>query len=134
MNYKKAKKHLLGIVLDFMEKNCHGYNNAKTLDDIMALLNLDHNLDLPERSLREILSKLRKQTHVASCVTNPKGYWFIPLKTNDPDEMEAVRRSLWDKKKRAINLIKDVDNQLKMWEDKITWAKEEKTDLFIYKS
>jgi len=116
------------IVLSFMEQACHGYRNALTKEEILTRLNTTKNLTLSERGLRSFMSDLRKEGHVASHTSNPKGYWFIPINTNDPLEIEAVMRSLLDKKARVADMASGIDRELTKYEGRLRVVKD--GDLF----
>jgi len=92
-------------VLKWMQDNCYGIDNIKKKDSIHAHLFHDHSIDISERLLRSILSKLRHEGHVGSLSSEPAGYWFIPLHTKDRREINAVLRSIAEEESRALKQL-----------------------------
>lgn len=92
-------------VLSWLEKHAWGVKCARTREQILPYLNL------PDRYFRLIVSELIHEGHVASCAS--KGYWFVPLHTNDMEEIEALKRSILERKSKALTMIADCDKQLK---------------------
>ena len=103
-----------------METYCNGYKEAKTKDWILGVVNSNISPEkLSERVLRHILSELRREGHVASHNSNPKGYWFIPLHTTDPEEVEAVLRSLKEKRAKALSMLEGINKEIQKQEEKL---------------
>jgi hypothetical protein len=98
------------VVLDWMRRFCYGFKNARTRKDILPYLNL------PDRYFRRIASILKHEGHLAS--TSDKGYWFIPIETKDPEEINAALQSCLEMKARAMDIVADCDKHIKRWEDK----------------
>lgn len=118
-------------VLRWMSEHCYGARKAKIFRDIYPAILDDLQLSIKDRDgrgLRQILSDLRHEGLIASHNSDPKGYWFIPLHTNDPYEIEAVIRSLSEKKSKSLSMLKDIDGQLSYYEEKLLTSKGEQQE------
>lgn len=100
MNYDADKKR----VLEWMEKYCPGHKSARTRKDILPFIGL------PDRYFRSIASELIHEGNL--CSTASKGYWFRPLKTNDPEEIEAIKHSILERKSKALSMLEDCKAQM----------------------
>lgn len=118
-NYKKKKGIVCNLILRWMETYCHGYRKAMTKDKILVKLTSSYNLDISERTLRRFLSVLRHEGHVTSLNSNPKGWWFIPLRTTDQDEIKAVLRSYEEKRSKALDMLEGISAQIREYEDRL---------------
>lgn len=108
--YEKDKKYLL----EWLEKYCHGYVNARTKEEILPLLLGKWN----ERYFRRVTSDLKKENHVSS--TSDKGYWFNPLVTKDREEIKAEMQSAMEMKSRALSIIEGADRRIKSCQDRLS--------------
>ncbi|MFA5385695.1 MAG: hypothetical protein WC364_13755 [Eubacteriales bacterium] len=97
-------------VLSWMNKNCLGFRNALTRADILL------SIKLPDRYFRRVISELKHEGHIAS--TCSRGYWAIPLLTNDKEEIEAALDSYREMKSKALDLLTGLDQQIKRLEDR----------------
>ena len=97
-------------VLDWMNKYCLGFRNAKTRTNILPYL------QMPDRYFRLLVSELKHEGHIASDCQ--RGYWAIPLCTKDPEEVEAALGSYQEMKSKALDLLTGLDKQIKFLEDK----------------
>ena len=100
-------------VLSWFEKNCPTSKHARTRRDILPFILMRKAFDNDEskdRYFRRIAHELIHEGHL--CSHNSKGYWFRPLWTTDRDEIEAIKRSLGERKSKALAMICDVDRQL----------------------
>jgi len=124
-NYTRKRSELKNEVLNYMAKNCTGYSNAKKKDAILKDINdILYPACITERTLRLIFAVLRREKHIASHNSNPAGHWLIPLYVaNDPEEIEAVLRSLKEKRAKALNLLNGVSGEIGNLEDKLKVAK-----------
>jgi len=108
------------ILLHWMEKNCNGYRNAKTKEQILTQIPIAVN----ERKFRELMSELKHEGHIAS--NSRSGYWFIPLYSNDNEEVAAVLDSWYEMRSRALNMLTDTDRVISELRQKLS----AKRDLF----
>ena len=106
MGYKTRKGYITNYVLGWMEKHAHGAKSARKRGEILP--HLQHQIS--ERTFRSIVTTLKHEGHLAS---HPeKGYWFVPLHTNDPYEIEWAKRSWLDMRSRAMDMLKDCDRHI----------------------
>ena len=98
-----TNRHLIikSQILDWMITHCMGHKNAVPRAKICEALTLD------DRVLREICEELKSEGHIAT--NSQSGYWAIPLVCNDPEEIEAVRHSIADKRSRAYKLLDEAN-------------------------
>jgi hypothetical protein len=109
-------------VLSWLEKYCNGYKNARTRGGILPYVGLEG------RYFRRIISELKHEGHCAS--TSDRGYWFIPLSTNDKDEIDAALQSVLENKSRALDLLTNCDKQIKLWESRKQAITQGQTEMF----
>ncbi|RKY32662.1 MAG: hypothetical protein DRP74_02160 [Candidatus Omnitrophota bacterium] len=105
-------------VLDWFEKYCNGFRNAKTRENILPFIFIYRTFksyEAKDRYFRRIASELIHEGHL--CSHNSKGYWFIPLVTNDREEIAALKESILEREAKARSMIRDCSKQLKRVED-----------------
>lgn len=98
-------------VLEWFERYVNGFRNARTRANILPCFPC-----FSERYLREIISKLKHEGHIGSSCT--KGYWRIPLVTNDVAEIEAAMESNLEMKAKALDMLTDCERHLKHWQER----------------
>ena len=98
-------------VLELFMKYALGVRNARTREDILPFI------QMRDRPFRYIASELIHEGHMAS--TASKGYWAIPLHTNDPREIEAIKHSYLERKSKALSMLEDVNRQLDELEKRV---------------
>lgn len=102
------------MALEWMSVFCSGFRQARTRKEILPCMNFKRIFDNPEskdRYFRKIVSSLIHEGHL--CSHNSRGYWFKPLYTNDPEEIEAIKQSIMERKSRALSSIEGCDRQLR---------------------
>ena len=121
----RTREGLKNEVLNYMAHNCSGFRNAQKKDAILKDINdILAPACITERTLRLIFAVLRREKHIASHNSNPAGHWMIPIcVANDPEEIEAVLRSLKEKRAKALNLLNGVSGEIGNLEDKLKVAK-----------
>ena len=87
-------------VLDWFRKNAHGYRKARKRADILPFMFPK----LADRYFRALVSSLKHKGHLAS--TCNRGYWAIPLCTNDHNEISATLESIQEMKAKALDMLK----------------------------
>jgi hypothetical protein len=97
-------------VLSWMNENCLGFRNARTRANILEFV------QMPDRYFRRVISELKHEGHIAS--TCSRGYWAIPLFTNDKEEIDAALDSYQEMKSKALDLLTGIDRQIKRLEDR----------------
>ncbi len=100
-------------VLKWFEKNCPTSKQARTRESILPFIlirKIFSTVETKDRYFRKIASELIHEGHL--CSHNSRGYWFRALWTNDPEEIEAIKSSLLERKSKALAMIADVDRQL----------------------
>jgi len=117
----RTREELKDEVLVYMAKNCAGFRNAKKKDNILIDINKRlHPQEITERTLRLVIAMLRKEKHLASHNSNPAGHWYIPLYVaNDPLEIEAVLRSLKEKRSKALDMLNGLNQDIMSMDDKL---------------
>lgn len=97
-------------VLDWLQKHCSGFRNARTRANILPFM------QMPDRYWREIVSLLKHEGNIAS--TCFRGYWAIPLVTKDKEEVEAALESYQEMRSKALDMLTDTDKHIKHWQDR----------------
>lgn len=97
-------------VLGWMEKYCYGYKNARTRENILPFI------QLKDRYFRQIASELIHEKQL--CSSHTKGFWFFPLVSNDPREIEAFKQCQVERKAKALDLLTGVDGCI-AWADEL---------------
>ena len=97
-------------VLNWMVSHCLGFRNARTRANILPFV------QLPDRYFRLIVSELKHEGQLASDCQ--RGYWAIPLVTQDKEEIEAALGSYKEMKSKALDLLTGLDRQIKILEDR----------------
>ena len=103
--FQNDKIRLLG----WFEKYCYGYKNARTRDNILPFV------QMPDRYFREVVSSLIHEGNV--CSSHKRGYWFPPLSTNDPREIDEFKACQVERKGKALDLITDCERLIKQADD-----------------
>lgn len=88
-------------VLSWMEKYANGYRNARTRENILPFV------QLKDRYFRSIANELIHEKQL--CSSHKRGYWFFPLVSNDPREIEAFKQCQIERKAKALDLLTGVD-------------------------
>jgi len=91
-------------VLNWLEKYCFGFREARFKNNILPFLNIN------ERVFRAIVSDLKHEGNVAA--TSQRGYWFIPLTTDDPAEVDAALESFREMESRALDMLTGIKKQM----------------------
>jgi len=100
-------------ILEWMQKNAHGFRNAKPRHEICDALVLE------DRLLRSLCTDLKRAGHIAT--NSQSGYYFIPLVViNDPEEIEALKHSINDMRSRAFDLLETAKAMAARLEQKTT--------------
>ena len=111
-------------ILQWLETNCNGFRNARTRENILPFVLNKHLFPTQEskdRYFRKIVSELRHEGHIASSCE--RGYWFVPLVTDDPAEIEAVKHSIFEVKAKALDMLQDCEKHLQRLEAKLQGQK-----------
>lgn len=105
--YIPIKRSNKSLVFTWMWQHCYGHVQAMTRTRILKELPMK----IGDRTLRAYLSELKHEGHIAS---HPeKGYWSIPTYTKDPEEIKWAKRSWLDMKAKAMDMLRDCDQQIK---------------------
>ena len=96
-------------VLDWGMKYMAGFRNARTREDILPFIQMD------DRRFRECASALIHEGNM--CSSHKRGYWAVPLMSNDPAEVEAFKLCHIERKAKACDLIADCDKMIKRAEE-----------------
>ena len=84
-------------ILNYMRLHCSGVRNSKPRREICEALHME------DRAFRRICEELKKEGNIATNATD--GYYFVPLVSNDPIEIEALKHSSNDKRSRAYKML-----------------------------
>lgn len=99
-------------VLVWMQKYCMGFQQARKKADILPFILFQFNhKETKDRRFREIIHELHKEGHVYS--SSDRGYWAVPLVTQDIDEINEMIKALREEKGRALAIIDGVDKRIK---------------------
>jgi len=120
--YTAKKSHIKKLISDFMRNNCYGYALAIKRADILIELPVD----ISDRLFRRIISELKHEGNVAS--HSSRGYWFLPLQSNDPLEIEWMVKSWKEMRSKALNMLTDCDRSIKTLEMRSLVAKGEQKE------
>jgi hypothetical protein len=95
-------------VLAYLKLHAYGFRNKKKKREIIDLM------PFSDRRFRAILSELINMGEVAS---DTHGCWYIPPVGNQ-DEVNAVIKSMEQRKKRAMNILKCCDKNINRVKDR----------------
>ena len=91
-------------VSNYMYFNCYGFRKARTRHEICK------DLQMEDRHFRKIAQDLKLTNDIASL--SSIGYFFIPLVTNDSQEIDAVRHSILEDYSRAHKQLKEARTRM----------------------
>jgi hypothetical protein len=110
-------------VLDWGMKYMQGFRRARTREDILPFVQMD------DRRFRACASELIHEGQM--CSSHKRGYWIVPLQTNDPLEIEAMKECHIERKAKAIDLITDCDKMIKRAEDILYPIRQGQGELYL---
>lgn len=103
-------------VRQYLYSEAYGYKNAQTRKQIC------YALQMPDRKFRKIAQELKLTNDIASL--SSIGYFFIPLYTTDPKEVEAVKHSIAEDYSRAYTQLKEAHTRIKRFNERFGKSKQ----------